>query len=152
MKKISFLILILLMIFSLTSCKKTEYKSYNIGEEKAFIDKIYSYIDKGDNNYLLIDVRSLNTDYANGHFRGFINYDIANGNIDEFVYRITSMYSKEKSIFIIDKDGSHVKSLMNALKEKKYKRIYIYLGGYDKLNSANQSDFEIITGTNDCGC
>ena len=71
---------------------------------------------------------------------------------DEFVYKISSMYSKDKVIFMIDSDGSVVEILQQALKEEGYKKIYIYLGGYQKLLEKNDSDFVVVTGTDDCGC
>lgn len=151
MKKISFLLIIFIIIFSLTSCKKEEYKTFGIGKEKQFIDQIYEYIDN-DKEYCLIDLRDLETEYALGHFKGFINYSIEKGNTAEFVYKIKSMYSTNKTIFMIDKDGTKVEELMNALKDEGYPKIYIYLGGYEKLNESNNDDFVIVTGKDDCGC
>lgn len=152
MKKISFLICTLFMLFTLVSCRKQIYKSYDIGEEELFINEIYKCIDDNKNNYCLIDVRDLNNEYGLGHFRGFINYDINKGSADEFVYKISSMYSKDKIIFMIDSDGSVVEILQQALKEEGYKKIYIYLGGYQKLLEKNDSDFVVVTGIDDCGC
>lgn len=151
MKKISFLLIISILLICLTSCKKEEYKKYSIGEEKEFINQIYDYIDN-NKEYCLIDVRDLETEYAEGHFKGFINYSIEKGSTNEFVYKIKSMYSKEKAIFIIDKDGSNVEELMNALKEEGYQKIYIYLGGYETLEKNNNDDFIVVTGKDDCGC
>ncbi len=151
MKKISFLFIFILLTLTLTSCKKEEYKSFKIGEEKEFIDQIYEYIDN-DKEYCLIDVRDLETEYAKGHFKGFINYSIEKGNIEEFTYKIESMYSVEKAIFIVDKDGTKVTDLMNALKNNGYKKIYIYLGGYNLLEEKNNNDFVVVTGKDDCGC
>ena len=74
----------------------------------------------------MVDVRDLDNAFAKGHFRGFINYDIEKGNMDEFIYRIESMYSKDKTIFIIDEDGSWVQQLQQALKKAKYKKVIIY--------------------------
>lgn len=151
MKKSSIIILFFLMLLSLTSCQRN-YQSFAIGEENKFIDKIYDYIEKNEHNYVLVDVRQLDEEYAKGHFFGFINYDIENGSIGEFVYKIESMYSKDKAIFIIDKDGSYVNELMQALKNKKYKKIYIYEGGYSRLFDANNNDFTVVIGKDDCGC
>lgn len=151
MKKISLMIFLFIVSFSLFSCKKKEYKMFKINEERFFIDEIYQYINN-NKGYCLIDVRSLNEEYAKGHFRGFINYDIKKGNVDEFVYRITTMYSKDKAIFIIDQDGNDVIKLMEALKQAQYQKIYIYLGGYHNLLQANQDDFVVVEGTDDCGC
>lgn len=152
MKKISFVIILFICLLCLSSCKKSKYVTYNIGEEQKFFDQVYEFIDKENNNYCLVDVRELETSYASGHFRGFINYDIKNGSVDEFVYKMKSMYSLDKAIFIIDEDGTDVTTLMDALKDEGYKKIYIYLGGYQKLNEANNSDFVVVTGTDDCGC
>lgn len=151
MRKISFLLILSIILLSLTSCKKEEYKKYTTNEEKDFINQIYKYIDN-NKEYCLIDVRDLETEYALGHFKGFINYSIEKGSVDEFVYKIKTMYSKEKAIFIIDKDGSKVEELMDALKNEGYPKIYIYLGGYEKLEQNNNDDFIVVTGTDDCGC
>lgn len=151
MKKSSIILLVFLMLLSLSGCQK-KYQSYSVGEERKFIEKIYEYIEEDENNYCLIDVRSLDESYAKGHFFGFINYDITRGNINEFVYKIESMYSKDKAIFMIDEDGSYVQKLMEALKEVKYKKIYIYEGGYSRLLNANNDDFSVVTGKDDCGC
>ncbi len=96
MKKISLIFVILILLVTISSCKETT--DYEIGEERAFIDAIYKYIDSNKKNYCLIDVRDLDEAFAKGHFRGFINYDIEKGNIDEFIYKIESMYSKDKAI------------------------------------------------------
>lgn len=151
MKKISFLIFVSVLLLCITSCKKKVYRIYNVGEEKEFIDQIYKYIDNNE-EYCLIDVRDLETEYAIGHFKGFINYNIGKGSTEEFVYKVKSMYSKEKAIFIIDKDGSKVETLMEVLKEEGYPKIYVYLGGYSILEQNNNNDFIIVTGTDDCGC
>lgn len=152
MKKISIIIIFLLGLLLFASCNIKTYKTYEEDMAKEFIDEIYEYIDNGKANYCLIDVRDLNTSYANGHFKGFINYDIKNGTIDEFLYKIESMYSKDKTIFIIDEDGSNIEELMNKLKDKGYKKIHGYLGGYNRLEEENNNDFEVVTGTDDCGC
>lgn len=150
MKKISLLLMVILIGLCLCGCQK-QYKTYSVGEERKFIDKIYEYIDK-DNDYCLIDVRNLDEEYAKGHFFGFINYDIKKGTLEEFKYKIESMYSKDFAIFIIDSDGTYVKSLQEVLKEVGYKKIYIYEGGYYKLSLENNDDFSIVTGKDDCGC
>ena len=148
MKKINYFILLLFCLLTLTSCNKL--KSYSASSGKDFIDEIYSYIDS-EKDYLLIDVRSID-EYASGHFFGFTNYDIDKGSVDEFVYKISSMHSKKKAIFIVDKDGSNVESLGNALKDAGYKKVYIYLDGYTELSKNNENDFSIVTGTSDCEC
>ena len=150
MKKINLIFVIVMMLLVISSCQKTTV--YQIGEERSFIDEIYKYIDSNKKNYCLVDVRDLDNAFAKGHFRGFINYDIEKGNMDEFIYRIESMYSKDKTIFIIVEDGSWVQQLQQALKKAKYKKVIIYLGGYQRLEKENQNDFEVVTGKDDCGC
>ena len=150
MKKINLIFVIVMMLLVISSCQKTTVDQ--IGEERSFIDEIYKYIDSNKTNYCLVDVRDLDNAFAKGHFRGFINYDIEKGNMDEFIYRIESMYSKDKTIFIIDEDGSWVQQLQQALKKAKYKKVIIYLGGYQRLEKENQNDFEVVTGKDDCGC
>ena len=152
MKKISILLITLIMTLFISSCANTQYKYYGIGDEKRFIDKIYEYVDEEKHEYCLVDVRTLEEEYAQGHFFGFINYDIKNGTIEEFIYKMESMYSKNRAVFIIDSDGTYVDNLLKVLKDKGYKKIYVYEGGYSRLVAANNGDFSIVTGTDDCGC
>ena len=98
MKKINLIFVIIMMLLVISSCQKTTV--YQIGEERSFIDEIYKYIDSNKKNYCLVDVRDLDNAFAKGHFRGFINYDIEKGNMDEFIYRIESMYSKIKQFLL----------------------------------------------------
>lgn len=142
------ILLIMILSCSLMSCKKI----YKENEARAFIDEIYEYIDSNKGNYGLIDVRPLDESYALGHFKGFINYDIEEGTINEFIYKIESLYTKEKALFLIDEDGSKVIALKDVLKEHGYKKVYIFLGGYEKLALENQNDFIVVTGKEDCGC
>ncbi len=147
MKKINLVLCLFIILLFITSCNKTFKKE----KAEVFIDEIYKCIESGK-PYCLIDVRKLNEEYAIGHFKGFINYDIENGSVSEFVYKIESMYSKDKTLFIIDKDGSQVSILKDALKKAGYHKINIYLGGYDELLKANHGDFEIEVGIDNCGC
>ena len=62
------------------------------------------------------------------------------------------MYSKDKTIFIIDEDGSYVETLQSVLNTRGYKKVIIYLGGYERLKDENKNDFEIVNGIDDCGC
>ncbi len=148
MKRINLFLFLVLTLFLLTSCAKI--KEYDSTTSEEYIDLIYNHIDK-DKEYLLIDARSLE-EYAKGHFFGFINYDIEKGTLDEFGYKIESMHSKDKSIFIIDEDGRYVESLASVLLDAGYKKIYIYTSGFNKLNEYNNDDFQIVTGTDDCEC
>ena len=152
MKNSSIIIVFLILLLTLSSCGKKNYMIYDEASSRKFINEIYDHIEKGKSDYCLIDVRDLNNSYASGHFKGFINYDIQNGTIDEFLYKIESMYSKDKTIFIIDEDGSKIEELMKELKNKGYKKIHGYTGGYNNLLKENNNDFEIVTGTDDCGC
>ena len=124
MKKYSLIFILVLMLIVVCGCSKI--KIYKVDEERTFIDEIYKHISKSKNDYFLVDARELNTKYASGHFRGFINYDIKNGTIDEFLYKIESLYAKNKTAFIIDEDGEYVEMLATSLKDAGYKKIYIY--------------------------
>ena len=149
MKKISLIIVTIFSIFLLSSCQKI--KTYPSDDARLFIDEIYQHISQSKGDYALIDVRYLE-DYGNGHFKGVINYDIENGSEEEFLYKIESLYNKEKTLFLIDQDGQNVEALSLVLKKAGYKKIRIYLGGYENLVKVNQDDFQIVTGIDDCGC
>ena len=140
MKKINLIFVIVMMLLVISSCQKTTV--YQIGEERSFIDEIYKYIDSNKKNYCLVDVRDLDNAFAKGHFRGFINYDIEKGNMDEFIYRIESMYSKDKTIFIIDEDGSWVQQLQQALKKAKYKVVWKIISGKKNISIKKKGKYK----------
>lgn len=156
MKKINkiliFLFLFLLMFF-ITSCSK-KIKTYESDNGIAFLEKIKEYSLKNEHDYVLIDVRDLDEEYAKGHFFGFTNYDLSKGNLDEFGNFVESMYNKEKTMFIIDRDGTFVESVSQKLKKIGYKKIYVYLGGYEKLNEYNVDEtyIRVVTGKEGCNC
>ena len=79
MKKISFLLIITLSLFVLVSCKikKTSKEEY--------VDLLYRYHTLMKEENVCIDLRDLNQEYANGHIKGFINYNYQNGSDEEFL-------------------------------------------------------------------
>lgn len=156
MKKISkiFICLFLfLILFFMTSCRK-KISKYELNEGISFLEKIKEYALKNEHDYVLIDLRQLDEEYAMGHFFGFTNYDLTRGNLDEFGAFVSNMYNPEKTVFIIDKDGNTVEQASQKLKQIGYKNIHIYLGGYEKLNTYNENEnyFRIVTGKEDCNC
>lgn len=150
MKKL-ILIISLLLLITTTSCISKKIKTFEKDEAKAFLELANEYNTKMDHNYVLIDLRELNTKYKEGHFFGFINYDIKNGSLENLQNKLKN-HHYSKSIFLIDESGEDVEKVANFLKEIGYKKIYIYLGGYSQLVTVNDNYFTITTGTKDCDC
>ncbi len=144
---------LLFICITLSSCVK-KIKEYDSDEGTSFLEEIKGYAKRNEHDYVLIDLRDLENEYTKGHFYGFTSYDLANGSLDEFSKFVLSMYHTEKTIFIIDKDGSLVNSAATALKKAGYKKIRIYLGGYSKLNEYNENEtyFRVVIGKDGCNC
>ncbi len=144
---------LLFIVITLSSCVK-KIQEYDSDEGTNFLEKIKEYAKRNEHDYVLIDLRNLEEEYAKGHFYGFTSYDLAQGSLDEFSNFVLSMYHKEKTIFIIDKDGSLVHSAASVLKKAGYKKIHIYLGGYSKLKEYNENEtyFREVFGKDGCNC
>ncbi len=153
MKKMIKVIMIFSMLLALCSCSK-KIKIYDAADGDKFLESIDKLSKSMEHDYGLIDLRDFEMDYTKGHFFGFNSYDLENGNMDELKKYIESIYHKEKMLFIIDKNGDKVESVAKELKKIGYKRINIYLGGYEKLNSFNYNEkyFRVVTGKEGCNC
>lgn len=146
MKRISLIVLLLLSIFVLSSCQiKTTSK-------EEYVKLYYDYHVQSKKSTGAIDLRDLNTDFASGHIKGFVNYNYQKGNKEEFIYYVSSMYNKNTYIFLIDNNGESVVEASNILKEEGYKHIIIYQEGYSMLEDYAKEYLQIVTGTDDCGC
>lgn len=152
-KTLSIICLLMLNLLALNSCSK-KIKSYDSLEGVAFLEKINEFSKALDHNYVLLDLRKLDEEYALGHFYGFTSYDLGTGNLDELESYMKGMHHLEKHIFIIDSDGSFVVDASTRLKKAGYKKIYVYLGGFEKLNeyNAHEKYFKVVTGKEDCAC
>lgn len=146
-------VMLLLCVGGCASCSK-KIKTYEKTDGVAFLEEIQSLSKIVDHNYVLLDVRKLDEEYALGHFYGFTNYDLTKGNVDELVSYMKGMHHIEKHIFIIDRDGSLVQDASSSLKKAGYKKISIYLGGFETLKEYNTGEtyFKIVTGKEDCAC
>ena len=146
MKRISLLVILLSSLFLLTSCKiKT------LSKEK-YVEQFYEYHVQSKKEAVGIDLRDLNTDYASGHIKGFVNYNFQKGNKEEFIIFVTSLYNKNTYIFLIDSNGEYVIEAANYLKEEGYKNIIVYENGYDDIKDYAKNSLQIVEGTDDCGC
>lgn len=146
MKRISLIVLLVLSIFVLSSCKVQ-----TLSKEK-YVKLYYDYHVQSEKPSGAIDLRDLNTDYASGHIKGFLNYNYQNGNKEEFLYYVSSLYNKNTYIFLIDNNGEYVSEASNILKEAGYKHIIIYQDGYYNIEEYAKDYLQIVTGTDDCGC
>lgn len=146
MKRISLFVLIILVLCLLSSCKVM-----NLSKED-YVKKYYDYHVQQEKVTGCIDLRDLNTDYATGHIKGFINYNYSNGNDDEFKYFVSSLYNKSTYIFLIDSNGEYVVHAAKVLKQEGYKHIIIYQRGYNDLIGYAQNYLQIVEGIDDCGC
>lgn len=145
------IIFLLLLLCGLAGCKK-QVTTYQATQGKAFFEEIYQYIEKNEHNYVLLDTRNRDNAYANGHFFGFMNYDIEQGSLEELGNHLQNMHHKKKTIFIIDEDGRNVEKIAAHLASIGYRKMSVYLGGYNTLLSYNEQYFQVVTGLEDCDC
>lgn len=146
MKKISTMLVLLCFVLCLASC------SIKSVDSDSFVKKYYHYHVLGEKLTGAIDLRDLETEYAEGHIKGFVNYNYQNGNKEEFVYFVTSLYNKSAYIFLIDNEGEYVHEAAEILKEEGYKNIIICPDGYKSVQGCTEGYLAIIQGTDDCGC
>lgn len=166
MKKIYKLITLLIcitMMFGLAGCKKVNVISENQADK--YIDAYYEFLSDQKQGFVAIDLRDLNDEYAKGHLKGFISYtyyktrnsgetdaDYEKRMSENFRSWVKYNYSTSLTIFLIDSDGLLAKQEAVKLLNQKYKKIYVFEGGYDLLSQSAVGIVEIITGTDDCGC
>lgn len=164
MKYINKILIICLVLGSslLISCKHTYI--YDENDSESFIDAYYDFLALGKDDFVAIDLRNLNYQYAQGHLKGFRNYQYEldqKSKEDDLTYqnRCSSTFlswmkknvNKKTTIFLLDNDGTIVLKEAPKLKASGYQNIYLYLGGYNQLISNNQK-IQIITGSDDCQC
>ena len=146
MKRISFLAIILLSLVTLSSCK---IKTFS---KEKYVQCFYNYHVQSEKNAVGIDLRDLETEYASGHIKGFVNYNYQKGSKEEFIIYVTSLYNKKTYIFLIDNNGEYVHSVAQILKEEGYKNIIVYDKGYNDIEEYAKETLQIVEGTDDCGC
>ena len=149
MKKISLLLVFILML-TLTSCSKIK----TTNDSKEFCEYIYD-ISRGEiKRGAVIDLRDLETDYANGHIHGALSYNYKNQSEEHFITWITGLKSTDTQILIIDYGQNEHVQIMEYLKEAGFKKVLAYTLGYDVLKETSEFKqmVEVKTGTDDCGC
>lgn len=146
MKRISILIFLFCFLLTLTSCKVNKLP------KEDFINKYYHYHVLEEKKTGAIDLRDLHSEYAEGHLKGFLSYNYQNGNKEEFIYYVSSLYNKKTHIFLIDSRGEYVIEAANFLKEAGYRYIYICEDGYTNLEEYAKKYIQIVDGIDDCGC
>ncbi len=149
--KVIFSMLLICFLCGITGCKK-QIQTFSSPQGKAFFEAIDQYSQKNEHNYVLLDLRKRDASYANGHFFGFMNYDIEQGSLEELGNHLQRMHHKKKTIFIIDEDGQAVEQVASYLASIGYRKIRVYLGGYQALLSYNEQYFQVVTGLEDCDC
>jgi len=165
MKRINKLLVLLVGIFFaflLSSCKHIYV--YKEDKANAYLEEYYLYISNKKQGFQAIDLRTQSPLYINGHLNGFINYDYqnvprTNENDLEYEMKKSNLFhqwmlkniDKSEALFLIDLDGDIVRAEAQKLKAMGYKKIHIYLAGYESLIKYNQK-IEIIKGTSSCDC
>lgn len=149
MKKIN--LFLLTGIVFLSSCVVKKIKVYEENQAIKFLDETQKYTSTTRDDYVLLDLRDLNNSFAKEHFVGFINYDINNGSFEELMQKLI-IANKQDTIFIIDEKGKDVIRVAEYLKKCGYKKIIIYLGGYENLRKNNSNYFTTRSGIEDCDC
>lgn len=152
MKKISKLLIILILFMTIVSCDKEEEKEiiyYNQDTQTEYIEKVYELINDDEVKYVACDLRTKEV-YETEHIRQFQNYDISVSSNEEFNTWITSNYSDSYHVIIFS-ESSLDDELINSLSDI-YNHIYIYNGSYDNMKASLDEYFVLESGPYDCGC
>ena len=162
-KRILFILILVTLCFTMISCKKVNV----FDETKAndYIDAYYEYLSDQKQGFVAIDLRTLESEYAEGHLKGFISYQYyktKKENETDAVYEsrmsesfnkwMTLNYSKSLTVFLLDNDGKVANREALKLKNQGYKKIYIYTGDFNTLQEQANGVIEIVKGIDDCGC
>ena len=124
--------LLICFLCGITGCKK-QIQTFSSPQGKAFFEAIDQYSQKNEHNYVLLDL-------------------IEQGSLEELGNHLQMMHHKKKTIFIIDEDGQAVEQVASYLASIGYRKIRVYLGGYQALLSYNEQYFQVVTGLEDCDC
>lgn len=145
MKKTNLLLVIILLLMFLTSCK------VKVCSKEKYVDMIYHYHVLQEKDNACIDLRTLD-EYSKGHIKGFVNYNFKNGSKEEFVYYMKSMYDKKIYIFLLDDYGGYVQKAAEILKKEGFKKVVICEDGYSEIETYAKKYLQIVEGTEDCNC
>ena len=115
MKKLSFSLIILLMLSSCLFSKGESYKRMTMDEAAVLMQK--------EEGYILLDVRT-KAEYESGYIPGAINIPL--GDIDERV--VSSLPDKEQMILVYCRSGNRSRQASDKLVKLGYKNI-IEIGG-----------------------
>ena len=149
MKKIYIIFLFILCLANLASCKNSGVKVYDNNNLNEFTTLFYNAINSEDIKYVACDFRS-KLEYEKEHLRQFQNYDLENGNYQEFITWLTSNYSKKHQVYLFSSTLLSNEQI-DELK-KNYKQVHIYVGDYDNLKQVGEEYFIFDSGPYDCGC
>lgn len=162
-KRYIYILLLFILCLSISGCKKIVV--YNETDTDKYIDAYYEYLSDQKQGFVAIDFRMLETEYAEGHLKGFVSYQFyKTRNADEsdaayeqrmsenFVKWMVNNYSKSLTVFLLDDNGITVQKEIIKLKNIGYKKIYGYTGNFDLLKEHASGIIEIVKGTDDCGC
>jgi len=146
MKRIISIIILLLSFFLITSCTK-ELKA------TKFMNDCYE-ISSGKIKGIVVDLRCLTGDasYEEYHISGSLSYDLTKHEAKDIYDWLSGLVSTKYKVYIIDSGNNEYKEVLKFL--KKFKSIYVYTEGYEKLRMNEEYNKLIIeaTGTKDCGC
>lgn len=158
MKKIISSLLIFICCLLIVGCNKIE----TIEQPQEFIDIYYEYYAGYESDFVGIDLRDYDTQYTEGHFKGFVSFDyfpgMVEGNVNEqgYVDRFSSWvklnYNKKITIFLVDSGNGIVEKVMKILEDNDFESVYGFKGGYDSLINVNNNVIDIITGGEGCNC
>ena len=149
MKRIYIIFLFILCLANLASCKNSVVKVYDNNNLNEFTTLFYNAINSEDIKYVACDFRS-KLEYEKEHLRQFQNYDLENGNYQEFITWLTSNYSKKHQVYLFSPTLLSNEQI-DELK-KNYKQVHIYVGDYDNLKQVGEEYFIFDSGPYDCGC
>jgi rhodanese-related sulfurtransferase len=149
MKNISLFLLLLVILF-ISGCSKIR----TTDSAKEFCEYIYD-ISRGEiKRGAVIDLRDLETDYAQGHIYGALSYNFKNQEESHFITWITGLKSTDTYILLIDSGNNEHQVIMTYLEKAGYKKVLAYTQGYNTLKETTEfkQKVEVNTGTDDCGC
>ncbi len=138
MKKI-YLLLLFVSIF-LVGCKQEKIKA--ITDINQF-DKIIN-----EEGVLLYDIRT-NDICALGHIPYFLCMGGETKNLEEIAQNIMIVYPSHNKKIVIIGDDSDVLEVFNILVENGYKKLYYFVGGYEKYALEKGDSFVPAVG---CDC
>lgn len=160
-KRILLILILVTLCFTMISCKKVNV--FDDTKASDYIDAYYEFLSDQKQGFVAIDLRNLESEYAKGHLKGFISYQYYKTKkenetdssyesrmSENFNKWMTLNYSKSLTVFLLDCDEKVGNQEALKLKNQGYKKIYIYTGDFNTLQT--NGIIEIVKGIDDCGC